>query len=89
MHVPSHSSAGSGHIVFCHPPYFALYRYSSDVLRFELALGDSMPAQWRRVKCERGGSPATLRTSTVTLRTWRRCSRRRAVSSPATVCSSS
>jgi len=29
----------SSHIVFCHPPYFALYRYSSDVLRFELALG--------------------------------------------------
>ena len=23
-------------LVFCHPPYFALYRYSSDVLRFEM-----------------------------------------------------
>jgi site-specific DNA-methyltransferase (cytosine-N4-specific) len=23
-------------VVFCHPPYFALYRYSSDPLRFEL-----------------------------------------------------
>lgn len=26
-------------IVFMHPPYFALYRYSSDVLRFELEVG--------------------------------------------------
>lgn len=25
--------------VVCHPPYFALYKYSSDVLRFELAWG--------------------------------------------------
>ena len=24
-------------VVFCHPPYFGLYKYSSDVLRFELA----------------------------------------------------
>lgn len=31
--------ASSASIAFCHPPYFALYRYSSDVLRFELALG--------------------------------------------------
>jgi site-specific DNA-methyltransferase (cytosine-N4-specific) len=31
--------SGTAHIVFCHPPYFGLYRYSSDVLRFELALG--------------------------------------------------
>lgn len=23
-------------VVFCHPPYFALYRYSSDILRFEM-----------------------------------------------------
>lgn len=28
--------SGVGNIIFCHPPYFALYRYSSDVLRFEL-----------------------------------------------------
>lgn len=27
---------GSADVIFCHPPYFALYRYSSDVLRFEL-----------------------------------------------------
>lgn len=26
-------------MVFLHPPYFALYRYSSDVLRFELEVG--------------------------------------------------
>ncbi len=26
-------------LVFCHPPYFALYRYSSDVLRFEMEIG--------------------------------------------------
>ena len=31
--------AESADIVFCHPPYFGLYRYSSDVLRFELELG--------------------------------------------------
>jgi hypothetical protein len=24
---------------FCHPPYFALYRYSADVLRFEMEIG--------------------------------------------------
>lgn len=28
--------AGIADVVFCHPPYFALYRYSSDPLRFEL-----------------------------------------------------
>ncbi|WBV43526.1 DNA methyltransferase [Pseudoroseomonas cervicalis] len=28
--------AGTADVVFCHPPYFALYRYSSDPLRFEL-----------------------------------------------------
>jgi hypothetical protein len=28
--------AGTVDLVFCHPPYFALYRYSSDPLRFEL-----------------------------------------------------
>ncbi len=27
---------GKADLVFCHPPYFALYRYSSDVLRFEM-----------------------------------------------------
>lgn len=26
-------------LTFCHPPYFALYRYSSDVLRFEMEVG--------------------------------------------------
>jgi SAM-dependent methyltransferase len=26
-------------LCFCHPPYFALYRFSSDVLRFELEVG--------------------------------------------------
>jgi site-specific DNA-methyltransferase (cytosine-N4-specific) len=26
-------------LTFCHPPYFALYRYSADVLRFELEIG--------------------------------------------------
>jgi site-specific DNA-methyltransferase (cytosine-N4-specific) len=30
---------GFASISFCHPPYFALYRYSSDVLRFELEIG--------------------------------------------------
>lgn len=29
----------SADLVFCHPPYFGLYRYSSDVLRFELEVG--------------------------------------------------
>lgn len=28
--------ASTADVVFCHPPYFALYRYSSDPLRFEL-----------------------------------------------------
>jgi site-specific DNA-methyltransferase (cytosine-N4-specific) len=28
--------AETADVVFCHPPYFALYRYSSDPLRFEL-----------------------------------------------------
>lgn len=35
----THLPSGSGEIVFLHPPYFALYRYSSDVLRFELEIG--------------------------------------------------
>ena len=26
-------------LCFCHPPYFALYRYSADVLRFEMEIG--------------------------------------------------
>jgi SAM-dependent methyltransferase len=30
---------GSAGLCFCHPPYFGLYRYSSDVLRFELEVG--------------------------------------------------
>lgn len=30
---------GTADIVLVHPPYFALYRYSSDVLRFELEIG--------------------------------------------------
>jgi site-specific DNA-methyltransferase (cytosine-N4-specific) len=29
----------SAEIVFLHPPYFALYRFSSDVLRFEMEIG--------------------------------------------------
>ncbi len=29
----------STNLVFCHPPYFALYRFSADVLRFELEVG--------------------------------------------------
>ncbi|MDA8301720.1 MAG: hypothetical protein M0005_09280 [Actinomycetota bacterium] len=35
-------------LTFCHPPYFALYRYSADVLRFELEIGG-----WSRVKINR------------------------------------
>ena len=31
---------GVADVVFCHPPYFSLYRYSSDVLRFELDWGE-------------------------------------------------
>jgi len=31
--------AGVFGLVVCHPPYFALYKYSSDVLRFELEWG--------------------------------------------------
>lgn len=30
---------GSTDLSFCHPPYFALYRFSADVLRFELEIG--------------------------------------------------
>src|SRR5439155_26432907 len=30
----------SADVVFCHPPYFSLSRYSSDVLRFELDWGE-------------------------------------------------
>lgn len=33
------------HISFCHPPYFALYRFSADVLRFELEV-----AGWSRAR---------------------------------------
>lgn len=29
----------STNLTFCHPPYFALYRYSADVLRFEMEIG--------------------------------------------------
>lgn len=31
--------SNSSQLVFCHPPYFGLYRFSADVLRFELELG--------------------------------------------------
>lgn len=36
-HIPT--NAGGADIVFCHPPYFGLYRFSADVLRFELEVG--------------------------------------------------
>ncbi len=55
--------AGSGHIIFCHPPYFALYRYSSDVLRFELALAgfDARSVAAREVREGwKSGDPANL-----------------------------
>jgi hypothetical protein len=31
--------SASTDVTFCHPPYFGLYRYSADVLRFELEVG--------------------------------------------------
>lgn len=31
--------SGTADITFCHPPYFGLYRFSADVLRFELEIG--------------------------------------------------
>jgi DNA modification methylase len=53
----------SAHIVFCHPPYFGLYRYSSDVLRFELALGGFRPGPIAACEVKEGwksGDPANL-----------------------------
>jgi SAM-dependent methyltransferase len=35
----THLADGSCDLCFCHPPYFALYRYSADVLRFEMEIG--------------------------------------------------
>jgi SAM-dependent methyltransferase len=50
-------------VVFCHPPYFALYRYSSDVLRFELALAGCTPGPIAAREVREGwksGDPANL-----------------------------
>ena len=55
--------AESARIVFCHPPYFALYRYSSDVLRFELALGGVDPRSFASQEVREGwksGDPSNL-----------------------------
>ena len=55
--------AGSTGIVFCHPPYFALYRYSSDVLRFELEIGGFQRRDVNRGEIREGwksGDPRNL-----------------------------
>lgn len=40
-------------VVFCHPPYFGLYKYSSDVLRLELGwMGADRKAISRREVCD-------------------------------------
>lgn len=54
---------GSGGVVFCHPPYFALYRFSSDVLRFELEVGGYTRRRVARHEIREGwksGDPANL-----------------------------
>lgn len=52
-----------GDIVFMHPPYFALYRYSSDVLRFELEVGGYSRREISRYEVKEGwksGDPRNL-----------------------------
>lgn len=56
-------NCNSTDIVFCHPPYFGLYRFSSDVLRFELEIGGWDRGQIARREIEEGwksGDPAKL-----------------------------
>ena len=53
----------SADLVFCHPPYFALYRYSSDVLRFELSVGGYSRTEVARSEIREGwksGDPDNL-----------------------------
>lgn len=53
----------SADIVFCHPPYFALYRFSADVLRFEMEVGGFSRSSTARAEVREGwksGDPRNL-----------------------------
>jgi SAM-dependent methyltransferase len=56
-------SGQSAEIVFLHPPYFALYRFSSDVLRFEMEVGGFSRRDTAKKEVREGwksGDPANL-----------------------------
>lgn len=53
----------SSDLCFCHPPYFALYRYSADVLRFEMEVGGFDRGETHRSEVREGwksGDPGNL-----------------------------
>lgn len=55
--------AGVTDIVFIHPPYFALYRFSSDVLRFEMEIGGFSRRETAKTEIREGwksGDPKNL-----------------------------
>lgn len=55
--------ASSADIVFLHPPYFGLYRFSSDVLRFEMEVGGFVRRETARTEIREGwksGDPSNL-----------------------------
>ena len=57
------SGVSRNDVVFIHPPYFALYRYSSDVLRFEMEIGGYSRRDTARAEIAEGwksGDPANL-----------------------------
>jgi hypothetical protein len=59
--VPVRAKAAD--IVFCHPPYFALYRFSADVLRFEMEIGGYSRSRTAKTEVREGwksGDPNNL-----------------------------
>src|SRR5680860_732150 len=52
---------GSCDLCFCHPPYFALYRYSADVLRFEMEIGGFDRRETNRSEVREGWKSGDVR----------------------------
>lgn len=48
-------------LCFCHPPYFGLYRYSSDVLRFEMEVGGFSRRDTNRLEVREGWKSGDVR----------------------------
>ncbi|HEU4904866.1 MAG TPA: hypothetical protein VFT19_01975 [Solirubrobacterales bacterium] len=54
-------SDGCSDLCFCHPPYFALYRYSADVLRFEMELGGFDRRETNQIEIREGWKSGDVR----------------------------